>query len=57
MIEPKLAFLVENSTTLQSGTKTVPKRGPSCGHENGSSVAPFRLHFFLSVYVLLWILN
>ncbi len=22
------------------------KRGPSCGHENGSTVVPFRLHFF-----------
>ena len=31
------------------GTKTVPKRGPSCGHENGSTVELFRLHFFLSV--------
>ncbi len=34
---------------LVSGTKTVPKWGPSCGHENGSTVEPFRLHFFLSV--------
>ena len=24
--------------------------GPSCGHENGSTLEPFRLHFFLSVY-------
>ena len=23
--------------------------GPSCGHENGSTLEPFRLHFFLSV--------
>ena len=25
---------------MQSGTKTVPKWGPSCGHENGSTVEP-----------------
>ena len=30
----------------KKGTKTVPKWGPSCGHENGSIVEPFRLHFF-----------
>ena len=30
-------------------TKTVPKWGPSCGHENGSTLEPFRLLFFLSV--------
>ncbi len=32
-------------------TKTVPKWGPSCtcGHENGCTLEPFRLHFFLSV--------
>ncbi len=30
----------KNSTTLQSGTKTVPKWGSSCGHEP-----------FLSVYI------
>ncbi len=29
--------------------KMVPKWGPSCGHENGSTLEPFRLHFFLSV--------
>ena len=29
--------------------KTVPKRGSCCGNENGSTVQPFRLHFFLSV--------
>ncbi len=40
-------FLVENGTTLQSGTKTVPS-----GHENGSTLEPFRLHFFLSVLIL-----
>ena len=28
-------FFVENGTTLQSGAKMVPERGPSCGHENG----------------------
>ncbi len=27
----------------------LPKWGPSCGHENGSTLEPFRLHFFLSV--------
>ncbi len=43
-------FLVENGNTLQSGTKTVPKWRPCFGHENGSSVEPFWLHFFLSVY-------
>ncbi len=37
--------------TSQSGTKRVPKRGPSCGNENGTTVEPFRLHFFLSVFV------
>ena len=41
--------MVENGTTLESGTKTVPKWGPSCGHENGSTLEPFQLHFFLSV--------
>ena len=30
-------FLVENGTNWQSGTTTVPKWGPSCGHENGST--------------------
>ncbi len=30
--------------------KTVPKWGPSCGHENGSTLEPFRLIFFLSVH-------
>ncbi len=34
----------------QSGTKTVPKWGLSCGHENGSTLEQFRLHFFLSVH-------
>ncbi len=36
----------------QSGTitKTVPKRGPSCRNENGSSVEPFRPDFFQSTY-------
>ena len=43
---------IENGTTLQSGTKTVPKRGPSYVHENGSTVDPFRLRFFLSVPLL-----
>ena len=33
-------------TTLQSGTKTVPKWGASCGHENGSTVEPFGSTFF-----------
>ncbi len=31
--------------------KAVPKWGTSCGHENGSTLEPFRLHFFLSVLV------
>ena len=35
-------FLAENRTTLHSGTKTVPKWGPSCRHENGSTLEPFR---------------
>ncbi len=26
--------------------KTVPKTGTSCGHENGSTVEPFWMHFF-----------
>ncbi len=30
-------------------TKTVPKWGPSFGHENSSTLEPFRLNFFLSV--------
>ncbi len=34
-------FLLENGTTLQSGTKTVPKWGPCCGHE----MAPQWNHF------------
>ncbi len=29
----------------------VPKWGPSCGHENGSTVEPFQLHFFLLVFI------
>ena len=42
--------MVENGTTLQSGTETVPKWGPSCEQENGYTLELFRLHFFLSVY-------
>ena len=38
-------------STLQSGTKTVSKWGPSCGHENGSTLEPFRLHVFLSIRI------
>ena len=52
MFEKKMVPLTkvcQNGTTLQSGTKAVPKWGPSCGHENGSTLEPFRLHFFLSV--------
>ncbi len=33
-------------------TKTVPRWGPSWGHENGSTLEPFWLHFFLSVSVM-----
>ncbi len=47
---PFSTVLVENSTSLQSGTKAVSKKGPSCGHENGSSEQLFWLYlFFFSV--------
>ena len=42
-------FFLNNHQSFY-GTKVVLKWGPSCGHENGSTVEPFRLHFFLSVY-------
>ncbi len=50
-LEPfwKMASLFKVIFSLISGTKTVPKWGPSCWHENGYTLEPFRLHFFLSV--------
>ncbi len=54
-VEPKWLHpgaVLENGATLEGGAiifLTVPKWGPSSGHENGSTVEPFRLHFFLSV--------